>query len=321
MAPGIQPCVLVLDRLRRGRSSLSPDLLAASGAGPAGPRRRPRQRRGRQPIKGATVTAENPNIGADDLHGHDRRQRPLLDHRAARGPVAVRRAGARPRSRRRRDGGPVRRIAESADHVHAPQDRPHHGGRSAASRRRICRPISPRPTRSSSSRSGTRRSPRTGRSCRRTPALSVINLQIAAAYRAKKDYAAALAAYNDLLKSRPTQRKGDGRHRGDVQPEKGDPKAAEETLTRAAGSETAGRDVFYTLGEIKSSPAQVDDATQWYLKASSADPSWGKPLYKLGLLALDRGRHDRRLQVLSRGHRRRSGVARGGAGARPRSTG
>src|SRR3954470_12009327 len=37
----------------------------------------------------------------------------------------------------------------------------------------------------------------------KAPSLSVINLQIAAAYRNKKDYDAAIAAYNDLLKVDP----------------------------------------------------------------------------------------------------------------------
>src|SRR5712692_8433940 len=38
----------------------------------------------------------------------------------------------------------------------------------------------------------------------KAPSLSVINLQIAAAYRNKKDYDSALTAYNDLLKADPS---------------------------------------------------------------------------------------------------------------------
>src|SRR5262249_60606677 len=41
----------------------------------------------------------------------------------------------------------------------------------------------------------------------KAPSLSVINLQIAAAYRNKKDYDAAIAAYNDLLKVDPNNDK------------------------------------------------------------------------------------------------------------------
>ena len=118
--------------------------------------------------------------------------------------------------------------------------------------------------------------------------LSVINLQIGAAYRAKKDYAAALAAYNELLKVDPRSEKATVGI-ATTQMEMGDPKAADETLTRAAESDVAGRDVFYALGELRLSQRRNDEATEWFLKASSVDPSWGKPLYQLGRLALDRG--------------------------------
>ena len=49
----------------------------------------------------------------------------------------------------------------------------------------------------------------------KAPALSVINLQIAAAYRNKKDYDGAIAAYNELLEDRSEQRQGEDRHRDD----------------------------------------------------------------------------------------------------------
>ena len=66
----------------------------------------------------------------------------------------------------------------------------------------------------------------------KAPALSVINLQIAAAYRNKKEYDNAIAAYNDLLKTDPTNDKaiiGIGM----TNLEKGDYKAAEDTLTES----------------------------------------------------------------------------------------
>src|SRR5262249_6206972 len=69
----------------------------------------------------------------------------------------------------------------------------------------------------------------------KAPSLSVINLQIAAAYRNKKDYDAAIAAYNDLLKADPVNDKaivGIGM----TNLEKGDLKAAEDTLTKASQS-------------------------------------------------------------------------------------
>ena len=82
-------------------------------------------------------------------------------------------------------------------------------------------------------RSTTSRSPPTAQIMAKAPALSVINLQIAAAYRNKKEYDNAIAAYNDLLKVDPNNDKaivGIGM----TNLEKGDFKAAEETLTKAA---------------------------------------------------------------------------------------
>ena len=64
----------------------------------------------------------------------------------------------------------------------------------------------------------------------KAPALSVINLQIAAAYRNKKDYDNAIAAYNELLKADPNNDKANVGI-GMTNLEKGDFAAAEETLT------------------------------------------------------------------------------------------
>lgn len=122
----------------------------------------------------------------------------------------------------------------------------------------------------------------------RTPALSVISLQIAAAYRNKKDYDGAITAYEALLALDPENEKAKvGIASANL--EKGDPATAEATLLGAAESGTAGRDVFYNLGEVKIANGQVDEAARWYQKAADADPSWGKPRYKLGLLAMKAG--------------------------------
>lgn len=122
----------------------------------------------------------------------------------------------------------------------------------------------------------------------KTPSLSVINLQIGAAYRNKKDFDAALAAYQALLSV-------DGNNEQAkigialTNLERGDAKAAEAALLEAADSPTAGRDVFFTLGEVKSTGGDAAEAAKWYERASAADPSWGKPLHRLGMLALQNG--------------------------------
>ena len=122
----------------------------------------------------------------------------------------------------------------------------------------------------------------------RTPALSVINLQIAAAYRKKKDFDGAIAAYNVLLSIDPENEKA-AVGVGEANLERGDTKAAEDALLKATAVPNAGREVFYSLAEMKNAQQETDQARQWYEKASAADPWWGKPLYKLALLALDKG--------------------------------
>src|SRR4029079_8373587 len=110
--------------------------------------------------------------------------------------------------------------------------------------------------------------------------LSSINLQIAAAYRNKKDYAAAVTAYENALKGDPANQKvvlGIAA----LKMERGDSKAAEDVLTKAAEAPGASREVFYNLGEVPLARNDAAAAAGWYQKAATADPSWGKPLYRL----------------------------------------
>jgi Flp pilus assembly protein TadD len=122
----------------------------------------------------------------------------------------------------------------------------------------------------------------------RAPALSVVNLQIGAAYRSKKDYDAAISAYNTLLSVDPTNEKA-AVGIGMTNLERGDMKTAEATLLKAAERRAAGREVFYSLGEVNIAEGRPDEAVKWFEKASAADPSWGKPLYRLGMLAVHTG--------------------------------
>src|SRR5262245_2805684 len=121
----------------------------------------------------------------------------------------------------------------------------------------------------------------------KAPALSVVNLQVAAAYRHKKDYDGAIAAYNDLLKSDPNSDKA---RVGVSQTymEKGDLAAAANALNQGAQAST-NKEVLYTLGEVEAARGNTDAAVQWYQKASADDPNWGKPLLNLGLTSLKKG--------------------------------
>jgi Flp pilus assembly protein TadD len=122
----------------------------------------------------------------------------------------------------------------------------------------------------------------------RAPALTVLELQIGAAYRNKKDYDNAIAAYNDLLKADAASDKARiGLALAYM--EKGDLAAAESTLSAAAQAQGASKEVLYSLGEIEAARGKADDAMSWYQKASATDPNWGKPLLKLGQSAMQHG--------------------------------
>jgi TolA-binding protein len=133
----------------------------------------------------------------------------------------------------------------------------------------------------------------------KAPSLSVINLQIAAAYRNKKEYDNAIAAYNELLKVDPSNDKaivGIGM----TNLEKGDLKAAEETLTKAAEGPKPTREVFYNLGEVKFAKGNTEEAATWYEKAVASDPAWGKPLFKLALVALNKGDKEGTIKMMEK---------------------
>ena len=122
----------------------------------------------------------------------------------------------------------------------------------------------------------------------KAPSVTSIHLQIAAACRNKKDYDCALASYNDMLKIDPTNDKARVGI-GMTNLEKGDLDAADATLSKAAEGASPAREVFYNLGEVKFAKSQIDEAAQWYERAVTSDPTWGKPVLKLALVALNKG--------------------------------
>lgn len=120
------------------------------------------------------------------------------------------------------------------------------------------------------------------------PPLSFLNLQVAAAYIAKNDVPKARAAYEELLKVDPASEKGAvGLARLELQA--GDAAAAEATLMRAAQNEEPNREVLFELGSLMAGAGRADEAAEWFRKASASDPYWGKPLYRLGQLASAKG--------------------------------
>ena len=58
--------------------------------------------------------------------------------------------------------------------------------------------------------------------------------------------------------------------------------------------------MFYNLGEVKFSKGQADEAATWYQKASDLDPTWGKPIFKLALVQLNKGDKAATIELLNK---------------------
>jgi TolA-binding protein len=121
----------------------------------------------------------------------------------------------------------------------------------------------------------------------KTPALTMINGQIAQVQRMKKDYDGAIASYQKIIAADPNNDKAKIEI-GMTYLEKGDFASAEKSLMEVATSVNANREVFYNLGEVKFAKGETDEAVKYYERAASMDASWGKPLFKLGLAKLQK---------------------------------
>lgn len=123
---------------------------------------------------------------------------------------------------------------------------------------------------------------------KKAPALSLVYIQIGTAYRMKKDYEKALASFQEILKNEPNNPQAKMAI-AMTNLEKGDFDTADRLLTEAATDPAASREVFYNLGEVKFAKNEPEEASKYYLKAAELDPYWSKPLFKLALVALNKG--------------------------------
>lgn len=122
---------------------------------------------------------------------------------------------------------------------------------------------------------------------KQAPALTLVNLQIAEAWRMKKDYDRAIDSCRAVLATDAGN--SDAMEAiGLVELERGRPDAAEEMLAAALRHGARGRSTLCALGDVKAAQGQLDDAAEWYRKSSAADPGWSTPILKLGLLAARR---------------------------------
>ena len=141
----------------------------------------------------------------------------------------------------------------------------------------------------------------------KNPSLTMINMVIGGTYREKAvketDKAArqaafdqAIAAYQEMLKTDP----GSERAKieiGMTHMRAGNVDAAAQALEPLAQSSTAGREVFYNLGEIKFSKGDNAAAEAMFKRASELDPSWQLPKLKLGLIAFSKGDNESAIKI------------------------
>lgn len=121
----------------------------------------------------------------------------------------------------------------------------------------------------------------------KAPALTMIHGQIAQVQRLKKDYDGAIASYQKVIEGDPNNDRAKIEI-GMTYLEKGDFAAAEKALLEVASSVNANREVFYNLGEVKFAKGETDEAVKYYQRAVDMDATWGKPLFKIGLARLQK---------------------------------
>ena len=115
----------------------------------------------------------------------------------------------------------------------------------------------------------------------------------------KHDYDSAVALYQQWLAAEPENERATV-ELGLTYLEKGDVAQADATLSAAAQGASAGKEVFFSLGEVKLARAMGDEAALCYQKAADADPTWAKPLLKLGLIAVNKGDRDAATRYLEK---------------------
>jgi tetratricopeptide (TPR) repeat protein len=133
----------------------------------------------------------------------------------------------------------------------------------------------------------------------KVPALTMLHMQIGRAQRMKKDYNGALESYNKLLAAEPNNERAKIEI-GMTNLEKGDFAAAETALTEASQSTSASREVFYNLGEVKFAKGETDAAMAAYQRAIDIDANWAKPYFKMGLSKLQKADMPGALQMMEK---------------------
>lgn len=240
-----------------------------------------------QPIKGATVTAENPNIGVSHTASTDEKGRFILLGLRPGEWVFV--AGAPGYA-----GAGMRTNVRAASNLNQPllfalrRNGPGAGGAlEKLSSRDIQAQIENADKLIAQEKWDEAIAAYRSLASNAEP-LAFLNLGVAAAYIGKNDLARAQAAYEEILKVDPTHEKAIVGV-AELKQKQGDVPGAIAYLARAARVEGAGREIFFALGEMSASGQSPAEAQVWFVRASEADPYWGRPLYRLAQLATDSG--------------------------------
>ncbi len=122
----------------------------------------------------------------------------------------------------------------------------------------------------------------------KAPKLTRLNVAIARSYRAKKDYKGASEWYEKALAADPNDSSG-ATELAMMYMEQGQLDVAREKLTAVASNTGASREVFYSLGEIERAADKGDEAAKWYQRAADTDANWAKPHVGLALVAIQKG--------------------------------
>lgn len=133
----------------------------------------------------------------------------------------------------------------------------------------------------------------------KVPALTALHLQIGALYRNQKQYDKAMEAYKKVPAGDSNADKATIEI-GMTQLEMNDLAGAETTLQSVAQSTSANKEVFYNLGEVKFAKGETEEAVKYYQRASDIDPNWGKPLFKLGLAKLQKADTAGTLEIMNK---------------------
>jgi tetratricopeptide (TPR) repeat protein len=131
----------------------------------------------------------------------------------------------------------------------------------------------------------------------KAPSLTRLNLQLGGAYRALRDYDRAIAAFQEVLKAEPDLERV-RIELGNTFLLKGDLDNAYQTLLEPSRSPSASREVFYNLGEVEFAQGKIDEAAASYQKAIEKDPTWVKPMFKLGLVHLNKGDKEGAIKIM-----------------------